>query len=212
MERYVSHKNENGAPIISLIDTYNKVKLAARLIAGVQNPADVMVVSSRPSGQRAALKFAQLTGATAATESKWVPGCLTNQETTKHFKEPRLLVVVDPFADKKAIIEASYANIPVIALANLDSELKLVDVCIPCNNKKTEPVSMVFWLLTREVLVLTGKLGREEQWDVLVDLFYYREVEHILPGATEEKAPAQVEETADQAADAEEERKWDVDA
>ena len=88
------------------------------------------------------------------------------------------MVVVDPYADFKAIKEGSYANIPVIALCDTHNSLKYVDVAIPCNNNSTESIAMVFWLLAREVLRLTGKLETEE-WDVMVDLFYQKSQEEL---------------------------------
>lgn len=180
-ERFLTHKGEDGVPIINLEETYQKIRLAARVIAGVQNIQDVMVISSRPSGQRAVIKFASYTGATATSNSRWVPGTLTNQET-KHYKEPRVVVVVDSFADRKAVVEASYMNLPVIALTNLDSDLQFVDIAIPCNNKTTESISMIFWLLAREVLVLKGQHDRNEPWNVYVDLFYHKTIEHTVIG------------------------------
>jgi hypothetical protein len=38
---------------------------------------------------------------------------------------------------------------------------------------------MVYWLLAREILVLRGKLQKDKEWDVKVDLFFYRDVEEI---------------------------------
>ena len=43
MERFVSHRIESTVPVFNLEHTYNKLKLAARLIAGVPNREDVLV-------------------------------------------------------------------------------------------------------------------------------------------------------------------------
>ena len=52
--------------------------MAARAIAAIENPADVCVISARPYGQRAVLKFASATGATPIA-GRFTPGTFTNQ-------------------------------------------------------------------------------------------------------------------------------------
>lgn len=56
---------------------WEKMVLAARAIAAIENPADVFVVSSRPYGQRAILKYASATGAVAIA-GRFTPGTFTN--------------------------------------------------------------------------------------------------------------------------------------
>jgi len=177
MESYVYKRRPDGIHIINLRKTWEKLVLAARAIAAIEDPAEVFVISSRPYGQRAVLKFAVHTGATPIA-GRFTPGTFTNQ-IQKAFREPRLLVVCDPRTDHQPIIEASYVNIPVIAFANTDSPLRFVDVAVPCNNKAAHSLGLMWWLLAREVLRIRGTLSREKPWNIMVDLFFYRDPEEI---------------------------------
>jgi small subunit ribosomal protein SAe len=148
-----------------------KIVLAARIIVAIDNPSDVCVISARPYGQRAVLKFAAHTGAQAIA-GRFTPGSFTNY-ITRSFKEPRLIVVTDPRTDAQAIKEASYVNIPVIGLCDTDSPTEYVDVAIPTNNKGRHAIGCVWWMLAREVLRLRGTIyNRETPWDVMVDLYF----------------------------------------
>ena len=73
MEQYIFKRRVDGVHIINLKKTWEKLMLAARAIACIENPADVFVVSSRPYGQRAVLKFARYIGATAIA-GRYTPG------------------------------------------------------------------------------------------------------------------------------------------
>ena len=48
--------------------------------------------------------------------------------------------------------EASYANIPIVALNNIDSPTKFIDIAVPCNNKSSNSIGLMWWMLAREVL------------------------------------------------------------
>jgi len=175
MEQYVFKRKSDGVYILNLKKTWEKLQLAARAIAAIENPADVCVISARPYGQRAVLKFASYTGATPIA-GRFTPGTFTNQIQAA-FREPRLLVVTDPRTDHQPVTEAAYVNLPVIALCNTDSPLRYIDIAIPCNNKSIHSIGLMWWMLTREVLCLRGNVSREVPWDVMPDLYFYRDPE-----------------------------------
>ena len=85
MEPYVWKRRPDGIHIINIGKTWQKLVLAARIIATIENPADVVVVSARPYGQRAVLKFAAHVGATAVA-GRFTPGAFTNYNS-RSFKE-----------------------------------------------------------------------------------------------------------------------------
>jgi small subunit ribosomal protein SAe len=197
MNRYIWKRRTDGVNIINIRKTWEKIVLAARVIAAVENPLDINVVSTRQSGQRAVLKFSQFIGAHPIS-GRFTPGGFTNQIQEK-FLEPRLLVAADPRSDHQAITEASYVNVPVIAFCNSDSHVRLVDIVIPFNTSSNQAIGLGFWLLAREVLHLKGQLPRGQHWDVMVDLFIYR-----APEEAAEQKKAQIENKAVQQTPAEE--------
>lgn len=204
MEQYVWKRRADGIHVLNVGKTWEKLVLAARVIASIENPNDICVISARPYGHRAVLKYAKFTGAQAIA-GRFTPGSFTNY-ITRSFKEPRLIIVTDPRVDHQAIREAAYVNIPVIAFADTDANLKFVDIAIPTNNKSRHSIGLLWYLLCREVMRLRGTIPRgptgPSGWDVIPDLFFYRDPEEIEREAQEkaEAAAAEAEAAAAESA------------
>uniref|UniRef100_A0A8W4F8G1 40S ribosomal protein SA n=1 Tax=Sus scrofa TaxID=9823 RepID=A0A8W4F8G1_PIG len=172
-EQYIYKRKSDGIYVINLQRTWEKLLLVARAVVAIENPADVSVISSRNTATPIAGLF--------------TPGTFTNQIQAA-FREPRLLVVTDPRADHQPLTEASYVNLPAIALCNTDSPLRYVDIAIPCNKKGALSVGLMWWMLTQEVLRMRGITSCEHPWEVMPDLSFYRDPEEI---EKEEQASAE---------------------
>jgi small subunit ribosomal protein SAe len=180
MIRYVHKRNEKGIHIIDIRKTWEKIVLAARTIVAIENSKDVCVVALSPAGtvsyaQRAVLKFAHHIG-TRSIAGRITPGTFTNHRQV-HYMEPRLLITSDPRIDHQPISEASYVNLPVISFANSHHSLRGVDIAIPCNTSGKHSIALMYWMLAREVLRLRDSVPRDRAWEVMVDMFVYRDPE-----------------------------------
>lgn len=199
MAEYGYERRNDKIWVLNMQKTWDKLVMAARIIVSYRNRSDIVVVSSKTFGNKPASMFAREIGATALT-GKFVPGSFTNR-TTKAVKEPRLLIATDPFTDKQTISEASYINVPCIALANTDNDTKLVDCVIPCNNRSPSSIGAIYFILAQLVRYMDGEVQLTDEIRLKADAYFYRDPAEIEAAVNE--GARKVEEEAE---DGEEER------
>ena len=156
MMKFIYRVRGDGLYILDIQATDERIKTAAKFLSQYE-PAKILVVTSRQYGQYPAKKFADAIGGIAAV-SRFIPGTLTNQRLHGLHKyiEPDVVVVTDPIGDSQAIAEAVQVGIPIVALCDTNNMTKYIDVVIPTNNKGRKALSMIYFLLTKELLHLRG--------------------------------------------------------
>jgi small subunit ribosomal protein S2 len=153
MKRFIYRVRGDGLYILDIRETDDRIKTAAKFL-NQYDPTKILVVTSRQYGQYPARKFAETIGGVAAT-GRFIPGMLTNQNLNGYM-EPGVVVVTDPIGDSQAIREAVQCGIPVVALCDTNNMTSFIDLVIPTNNKGRKALSMVYYLLTKEMLHLHG--------------------------------------------------------
>jgi small subunit ribosomal protein S2 len=153
MMKFIYRVRGDGLYILDIQATDERIKTAAKFLAQYE-PAKILVVTSRQYGQYPAKMFADAIGGMAVI-GRFIPGMLTNHRLDKYI-EPDVIVVTDPIGDAQAINEAVQTGIPIVALCDTNNMTKYVDLVIPTNNKGRKALSMIYYLLTKEVLRLRG--------------------------------------------------------
>ena len=149
MKRFIYRVRGDGLYILDIRETDERIKTAARFLNQFDTPK-ILVVTSRQYGQYPAKKFAETIGGTAVT-GRFIPGMLTNQNLNGYM-EPEVVVVTDPIGDSQAITESVQSGVPIVALCDTNNMTSYIDLVIPTNNKGRKALSMVYYLLTREML------------------------------------------------------------
>ncbi len=194
MKGFVFKTRDDGLNILDLRKIDMRLREAAKLM-GRYKPEDILVVASRIYSGNAASKFAALTGVNLV-KGRFVPGTMTNI-VLKEFREPKLVFVSDPRNEREAIMEAAKTGVPVVALCDTDNETKYIDYVVPANNKGRKALALVFYILTRELMMSQGEISSYDQFQY--DTTYFEELEEVkkpepeIPVVKQEDKP---EETA----------------
>ena len=153
MKRFIYRVRGDGLYILDIRATDERIKTAAKFLAQF-DPPKILIVTSRQYGQYPAKKFAEAIGAMSIT-GRFIPGMLTNQVIPGYI-EPDVVMVTDPIGDAQVVTEAVQSGIPVVALCDTNNMTGYIDLVIPTNNKGRKALSLIYYLLTKEMLRLRG--------------------------------------------------------
>ncbi|MEM1657450.1 MAG: 30S ribosomal protein S2 [Candidatus Jordarchaeales archaeon] len=165
---FIYRVRPDGLYVLDVRKTDERIRVAARFLARFE-PSKILVVSTRTYGQRPAKKFAEITRARVVTD-RFIPGTLTNP-SLPNYVDVDVVVVTDPRTDAQALIEAEKAGIPTVALCDTDNSTSKVDLCIPTNNKGRKALSLIYWLLARQVLRERGELPEDGELQIPIEEF-----------------------------------------
>ena len=146
MKKFVYRRRADSIGVLntSLID--DSIKKAIDVISEYP-PEEILVACKREAGWEAAKLLGEITGIKVFTK-KYPGGMMTNTKL-EEFYEPELAIVCDPWIDKNALGDAVKTNKKVVMLADTNNFTQGADYVIPCNNKGSKSLGLIFWLIAR---------------------------------------------------------------
>jgi small subunit ribosomal protein S2 len=184
MRGYIFKRRDDGLYILDLRKSAERLVSAAKIMAKYR-PEEVCIVASRVYSSNPASKFAELTGV-SLVRGRFVPGTMTNMNVAG-FMEPKIILVCDPKGEHEALVESAKNGVPVIALCDTDNETKFVDHIIPINNKGKRSLALIFYILSRELMVAQGKIKSYEEFTY--DLSYFEQMSFDEEETVSEQQP-----------------------
>lgn len=132
-------------------------------------------MSSRNTGYQVMLKFATVTGATPISG----PFTLENFSNLIQvaFQEPRFLVLQIPGLTTS--LSQRHLMLTCLSLLCITQTLWYVDTTISFRNQGAFSVGQMWWMLAQELLCTHGTISCEHPWEVMPDLYLYRDSEEI---------------------------------
>jgi small subunit ribosomal protein S2 len=172
MKKFIYKTREDGLAILDLQTIESKIKLAGKFLARFNK---IMVVSRKSVGWKPVIKFTEAVNGKAVT-GRFLPGTITNPNFPGYY-EPEVLMVTDPLVDVQAIEEAIKMRIPIVTLCDTSNETSSIDLIIPVNNKGRKSLSMVYWLLAREIQKNKGIIKEDGEFKYKPEEFESKERE-----------------------------------
>ena len=159
MEQFIYKTRPDGLSVLNLQKIDERIRVAATFLAQYELK-DVLIIYRRENGWKAVELFGKLAGVRTFA-GRYPPGILTNPNL-EDYTEAKIVMVVDAWPDRNAVLDSVKVGIPVIALCDTNNQTNFLDFVIPCNNKGKKSLGLLFYILTKEFLKAKGKLKEDE--------------------------------------------------
>jgi len=161
MEKFIYKTRPDGLSVLNLQKIDERIAIAAKFLSKY-NPEDIMVVGRREGSWKPINMFGKLVGAKVFA-GRYPPGILTNPALDNYI-EIKVLLAVDIWPDRNAVVDAVKMGIPVVALCDTNNQTNKIDLVLPCNNKGKKSLGLFFWILTREYLKARGVIKNDKDF------------------------------------------------
>lgn len=174
MRPFIYKIRPDGLAVMNLQIIDERLRYAAKFLSRAKK---LLVVSRKSVAHDAIDKFAEIVGA-KSVKGRFMPGMLTNPQY-KDFFEADAVLIVDPIVDYQIVREAVTARVPVVAICDTSTEINNIDLVIPANNKGIRSVTLIFWILAREILKEREAIKANEEFKYKVEDFSKTGLEEI---------------------------------
>ena len=161
MEKFIYKTRPDGLSVLNLQRIDERIAIAAKFLA-TYNPGDIMVVGRRESAWKPITKFGKIIGAKVYA-GRYPPGILTNPGLDNYI-EIKVLLAVDLWPDRNAVMDCLKIGIPVIAICDTNNQSNNIDLVIPGNNKGKKSLGLFFWILAKEYLKARGIIKSDKEF------------------------------------------------
>ncbi len=166
MRHFVYKIRPDGLAVMNLRIIDERIRIAAKFLARAKK---ILVVSRKSVAHHAIEKFSELVGA-KTVKGRFMPGMLTNPHY-ENFYEADVVLIIDPMSDYQVLNEAVTARVPIVAICDTLNETNDVDIVIPANNKGIRSITLLFWLLAKEILKERGEIKADEDFKHKIEDF-----------------------------------------
>ena len=160
MEQFIYKTRPDGLSVLNLQKIDERITIAASFLSQY-DPKDILIICRRENGWKPVELFGKLTGIRIIA-GRYPPGMLTNPQL-EEYTEAKIVMVVDAWPDRNAVMDAVKSGIPVIALCDTNNQSNYIELVVPCNNKGKKSLGLLFFILTKEFMKLKGKMTDSDE-------------------------------------------------